>query len=193
VGCGKTTLLSIIGAILAQDQGRCEVLGRDLQQMEADERTRFRGNSIGFVFQLFNLLPSLTAAENVAVPLILGGVPFQSAVERARGLLATVGLEKRVGETPPRLSGGEQQRVAIARALIHNPPLILCDEPTSSLDHETGREMMQILREVARSPERALVVVTHDERIFEFADRLARMDDGRVIETLVQGGGGVAL
>jgi len=191
-GCGKTTLVSIIGAILHQDGGSCEVLGRDLQRMGADERTRFRGASIGFVFQMFNLLPALTAAENVAVPLVVAGTPFKKAVQRARGLLASAGLDARTGEVPARLSGGEQQRVAIARALVHDPRLIICDEPTSNLDHEAGREAMTVLSQTVRNARRALIVVTHDERVVDFADRIARMDDGRVVEQIDQRDGGVA-
>jgi putative ABC transport system ATP-binding protein len=181
-GCGKTTLISVIGGILDRDGGECLVLGHDLQHMETSQRARFRGVSIGFVFQAFNLLPSLTGAENVAVPLLINGLPRSHALARARELLDTVGLGVRTDALPAQLSGGEQQRVAIARALVHRPKLIVCDEPTSNLDRETGHSMMEILQRVARSPDRALVVVTHDERIFEFSDRIARMDDGRIVE-----------
>lgn len=181
-GCGKTTLISVIAGILGRDGGQCLVLGRDLQQMDMSQRARFRGVSIGFVFQAFNLLPSLTGAENVAVPLLINGLPRSHALVRARDLLDTVGLGARTGALPAQLSGGEQQRVAIARALVHGPKLIVCDEPTSNLDRETGHSMMEILQRVARTPDRALIVVTHDERIFEFADRVARMDDGRIVE-----------
>lgn len=179
-GCGKTTLLSIIAAILDRDEGQCEVLGRDVEHMNQKDRVRFRGESIGFVFQVFNLLPSLTALENVAVPLLLNGVPRGNAAETAHSALASVGLGERVNTVPAQLSGGQQQRVAIARALVHNPKLILCDEPTSSLDHKTGQDMMGILRGVAKSPDRALVIVTHDPRILRFADRVAYMDDGKI-------------
>lgn len=181
-GCGKTTLISIIGAILDQDEGVCEVLGQDLRKITQQEKTRFRGLSIGFVFQEFNLLPALTAVENVSVPLLLNGMTRIAAEESARQILASVGLEKRLDALPAQMSGGEKQRVAIARALVHNPRLIICDEPTSNLDHETGRNMMAILRGVAQSPDRSLIVVTHDTRILEFADRIARMDDGKIVE-----------
>jgi len=181
-GCGKTTLISVIAGILDRDGGECAVLGRDLQVMARSERARFRGLRIGFVFQAFNLLPSLTAAENVALPRLINGLPRKRALARATELLVGVGLGARVGALPVQLSGDEQQRVAIARALVHDPKLIFCDEPTSNLDRDTGHRMMEILRGVARSPDRALVVVTHDARIFEFADRIARMEDGRVIE-----------
>ena len=181
-GCGKTTLVSIISAILDQDGGSCEVLGHDLQGMDADARARFRGDNIGFVFQAFNLLPALSALDNVAVPLLLQRCPRADAERRARGLLKSVGLGQRVDALPSKLSGGQQQRVAIGRALVHAPALIVCDEPTSNLDASAGREMMALLRDVACAPQRALVVVTHDERILDFADRIARMEDGRIVE-----------
>jgi putative ABC transport system ATP-binding protein len=179
-GCGKTTLISIVAAILNQDSGKCEVLGRDLQHMGQIERARFRGVSIGFVFQVFNLLPALTAVENVAVPLLINGTSRKHAEE----VLEAVGLSSRVRALPAQLSGGQQQRVAIARALVHDPKVIVCDEPTSSLDHDTGRSIMEVLRGVAKTPDRALIVVTHDTRIFEFADRIARMDDGKIIDVV---------
>jgi len=138
--------------------------------------------NIGFVFQMFNLLPTLTAAENVAVPLLINGVKRREAFERARSMLARVGMGDRTRSLPSQLSGGQQQRVAIARSLLHNPKLIVCDEPTSALDHETGRKVMELMREVAVGPDRAFVVVTHDARIFEFADRIAKMDDGYIVD-----------
>ena len=183
-GCGKTTLISIIAAILDQDSGDCDVLGRDVKGMVQKERTRFRGASIGFVFQLFNLLPALNAVENVAIPLLINGVPRENAEARAKQALEAVHLGERLDALPGKLSGGQQQRVAIARALVHEPKLIVCDEPTSNLDHETGRSVMEILRGVAKSPGRALIVVTHDPRIFEFADRIAHMDDGKIIDVV---------
>lgn len=184
-GCGKTTLISIIGGILKRDAGRCTVLGKDVEDMNIDERACFRGTSIGFVFQAFNLLPALTAAENVAVPLLISGEERKSADRRAKAVLDQVGLLERADALPGQLSGGQQQRVAIARALVHNPKLIICDEPTSSLDHATGHAMMAMLRDVVQAPDRALVVVTHDTRIYEFADRIAHMDDGKIVEVTV--------
>ena len=183
-GCGKTTLISVIAAILGQDAGQCEVLGRDLKSMDQDERTRFRGESIGYVFQMFNLLPALSALENVSVPLLINRLSRQEAESRAEQALEAVGLRTRRDALPTKLSGGQQQRVAIARALVHDPKLIVCDEPTSNLDHVAGHDMMELLREVAKRPDRALIVVTHDPRIFEFADRIARMDDGKIVEVL---------
>lgn len=182
-GSGKTSLISIIATILDQDAGTCEVLGRDLQRMGPIERARFRATSVGFVFQMFNLLPALTTLENVSVPLLINGMPRKQAERRASELLDQVGLGERRKTLPLQLSGGQQQRVAISRALACNPQLIICDEPTSNLDHETGHAMMEILRSRAKSPERAVIVVTHDPRIFGFADRVARMDDGRVIDS----------
>jgi putative ABC transport system ATP-binding protein len=182
-GSGKTTLLSVITAILDPDGGECEVLGRDLLRMPPEERMQFRAAAIGFVFQSFHLLPSLTALENVSVPLLINRVPRLQAEARSRETLRSVDLGERAQARPRQLSGGQQQRVAIARALVHDPQLIVCDEPTSNLDHETGERMMELLRLRAQSPHRALVVVTHDNRILRFADRIARMDDGRVVET----------
>ena len=183
-GCGKTTLISIIAAILEQDSGDCDVLGQDLKAMLQTEKTRFRGASIGFVFQSFNLLPALSAVENVAVPLLINGASWRDAEDRAKEALVEVDLADRLHSLPAQLSGGQQQRVAIARALVHSPKLIVCDEPTSNLDHETGRSVMNVLRGVAKSPDRALIVVTHDPRIFDFADRIAHMDDGKIIDVV---------
>ena len=181
-GCGKTTLISVIAGILDQDQGQCVVFDNDLKAMGGRSKTRFRGQTIGFVFQSFNLLPTLSVAENTAIPLLLNGVGRSRALARAGEMLARVGLGDRITARPSQLSGGQQQRVAIARALIHGPRLIVCDEPTSSLDHETGHKVMQLMRELALADGRALIIVTHDARIFEFADRIARMDDGKVID-----------
>lgn len=181
-GCGKTTLISVIAGILDQDSGQCEVFGNELKDMDQRERAHFRGLSIGFVFQLFNLLPALNAVENVSIPLLINGMARKIAEARAEEVLKTVRLGTRLDALPGKLSGGQQQRVAIARAMVHEPKLIVCDEPTSNLDHVTGRSMMELLRDVAKSPDRALIVVTHDPRIFEFADRIAHMDDGKIIE-----------
>jgi putative ABC transport system ATP-binding protein len=179
-GCGKTTLISVMAGILDQDSGDCRVFEREWIGMPSGEKSDYRGRSVGFVFQAFNLLPALTAAENVSVPLLIQGVPRKEAVERANGVLENVGLGGRTRSLPAQLSGGQQQRVAIARALVHQPKLIVCDEPTSSLDQETGHRVMELLRAVALAPDRALVIVTHDARVFEFADRIAKMNDGRI-------------
>ena len=180
-GCGKTTLISIIAGILDQTEGDCLVFDRDLRAMAVRDKTRFRGDNIGFVFQAYNLIPALTAAENASVPLLLHGGKRSQATESAREVLKQVGFDERMmGSLPSELSGGQQQRVAIARAMVHNPKLIVCDEPTSALDHDNGQRIMELLREVALQGGRALVVVTHDARIFGFADRIAKMDDGRI-------------
>ena len=179
-GSGKTTLISIIAGVLDADGGECLVFDHDFKRMNRHEKTRYRGQSVGFVFQMFNLIPTLSAAENVAVPLLIHGTKRRAAIDRAREILDQVGLGDRTYSLPAELSGGQQQRVAIARAMIHNPKLIVCDEPTSALDHETGHKVMELLREVATGADRALIVVTHDARIFEFADRIAKMDDGHI-------------
>lgn len=181
-GCGKTTLISIIAAVLDQDSGTCLVLDQDVKYLKPSERAHFRGTSIGFVFQAFNLLPALNLLENVAVPLLINGVSRLEAEVRAGELLDRVGLSERKRSVPAQLSGGQQQRVAIARALACEPKLIVCDEPTSSLDHQTGHSMMQILRDEVTAPDRAVIVVTHDTRILEFADRVAHMEDGKILD-----------
>jgi putative ABC transport system ATP-binding protein len=179
-GCGKTTLISIIAGILDHDGGDCIVFDRDYRAMRGRERIAWRGANIGFVFQSFNLIPTLTTTENVAIPLLLNHVPGRAAYARAAEALITVGLQEKLRKLPAELSGGQQQRVAIARAMVHEPRLIVCDEPTSALDHETGHHIMELLRQKTLGPDRSLLIVTHDARIFEFADRIARMDDGRI-------------
>jgi len=179
-GCGKTTLLSVLAGTLQADAGRFTVFGDDVQAMTDGARTRWRSRNVGFVFQSYNLIPTLTAAENVAIPCLLLGRPRREALARARDALAGVGLAERATSRPGELSGGQQQRVAIARALVHEPRLVVCDEPTAALDHGTGQRVMELLRGVARQRDRSLLVVTHDARIFPFADRIAHMDDGRV-------------
>jgi len=179
-GCGKTTLISVVAGILDQDDGECLVFGQDVNHLGQRDRTRYRGQHIGFVFQALNLLPTLTAAENVAVPLLINGVGRHEALTRAQETLLRVGLSERMQALPAQLSGGQQQRVAIARALVHDPQLIVCDEPTSALDADTGYKVLELLRAVALDASRVLIIVTHDARIFAFADRIAMMDDGRI-------------
>jgi putative ABC transport system ATP-binding protein len=180
-GCGKTTLLSAIAGILDCDEGSIEIFGEAVTSMRDSEKTRFRARQIGFVFQQYNLLPALTSAENAAIPLVIAGWSRNRAVQRAREVLAALGMGKKTESLPTQLSGGQQQRVAIARALVHEPSLIVCDEPTAALDHETGHTVMELLRQAAVRPGRAVIVVTHDSRVFEFGDRIAHMDDGRII------------
>jgi len=179
-GCGKTTLISVIAGLLDPTDGTVEVLGERPGEFAAQDQILFRRENLGFVFQQFNLLPALTAAENVAVPLFVAGWNRREAVEKAAHLLSTLGMGDRSHARPAQLSGGQQQRVAIARALIHEPRLILCDEPTSALDAKSGMKVMELLCEVAVRPERAVIVVTHDSRVFEFADMIAHMEDGRI-------------
>ncbi len=180
-GSGKTTLLSVIAGLLDSTCGEVEVLGEKVEKLPGKERILFRRKQLGFVFQQYNLLPALTAAENVAVPLMAAGVKTRDAVQKGAELLETLRMGSRVNALPSQLSGGEQQRVAIARALIHGPRLIVCDEPTAALDAETGQTVMQLLSEAAVRPDRAVLVVTHDSRIFGFADRKAFMDDGKIV------------
>lgn len=177
-GCGKTTLLSVICGTLKHEGGELEVLGESLAAMRASRLTSFRGRNIGFVFQQFNLIPTWTSLENVSVPLLLNGASRAEAEAAARSLLEEVGLGDRTGAYPAQLSGGQQQRVAIARALVHQPRILVCDEPTAALDAGTGRRVLELLKRTACGPDRCVIVVTHDSRIFSFADRIAEMDDG---------------
>ncbi len=185
-GCGKTTLISIIAGLLNSTAGETQVLGQSLTDLRGGRLTKFRAANIGFIFQQYNLLPALTAAENASVPLIINGVPRGKAVAKARETLASVGLGEKANAYPTQLSGGQQQRVAIARALIHEPRLLVCDEPTAALDAHSGQTVMQLLARVAVQPNRAVIVVTHDNRIFNFGDRIVQMSDGRVTESTVR-------
>ncbi len=179
-GCGKTTLISVMAGILDPTDGTCRILGQDMTALASRPRAAFRARNIGFVFQAYNLNPALTAAENVSVPLRICGAPVREAMRRAEAALDLVGLGDKTESAPGDLSGGQQQRVAIARALVHEPQLIVCDEPTSALDHANGQRVMELLRRVGTVDGRALVIVTHDARIFDFSDRIAELDDGRV-------------
>ncbi len=181
-GCGKTTLLSVIAGILDAESGEVSIFGNEITTMSDRAKTRFRARHIGFVFQQYNLLPALTAAENAAIPLVIAGESKFQAVRRATQVLQSIGMGKKVKSLPAQLSGGQMQRVAIARALVHDPSLLVCDEPTAALDHETGLTVMELLRESAVRPDRAVVIVTHDNRVFQFGERIAHMDDGRVVE-----------
>jgi putative ABC transport system ATP-binding protein len=180
-GGGKTTLLSAIAGILDIDEGGIDVLGVPISTLPAGKRTTFRGQTMGFIYQQFNLLPALTAAENVAIPLLIQKVGRTEALRRSRAILDRVGLGDRVEFLPKNLSGGQQQRVAIARALVNEPRLLICDEPTAALDGPNGQKVMQLLREVGRTPDRCVIVVTHDSRIFHFGDRMATLIDGRIV------------
>lgn len=184
-GCGKTTLLSVIAGLLNPTEGSISVLNQDMRVLNGGAGVEFRRSNLGFVFQQYNLLPALTAAENAAVPLLAAGMPRSKAVAKSSEVLAELGLGAKLQLKPSQLSGGQQQRVALARALVHSPRLIVCDEPTAALDHETGHNVMDLLKRVAVRDDRAVVVVTHDSRVFGFGDRIAYMDDGRVVKTEV--------
>jgi putative ABC transport system ATP-binding protein len=181
-GSGKTTLISIISGILTQSEGECLVSNLNLNQMPDEEKVHYRGKYIGFVFQLFNLIPTLTCRENVSIPLILNRVDKKTALKRSEELLSRLGIPDKVHNLPTELSGGQQQRVAIARSIIHDPELVVCDEPTSFLDHDTGKMIMELLRDIVKQKGATLIVVTHDVRIVPFADRIVNIEDGRVAE-----------
>jgi len=181
-GCGKTTLISILAGTLDPTSGDVAVLGMDLKRLSKREKAAFRAKNVGFVFQQFNLLPALTAVENVAVPLVINGYSKAAAVARATDVLKSVGLGDRTESLPSQLSGGQQQRVAIARALVHQPRLLVADEPTSAIDARTGQAVMELIRKVALQPDRVAVVVTHDARVFGFGDRIVTLEDGRVAQ-----------
>jgi putative ABC transport system ATP-binding protein len=192
-GCGKTTLLSVIAGILRPTSGSVVALGTELTKLNSWRRTAFRRQNVGFVFQQFNLLPALTATENAAVPLVIQGYSKRAALAQSNELLTKMGMGERLHNLPGNLSGGQQQRVAIARALVHHPHLLVCDEPTSALDAKTGHTILELLRSIAIEGDRAVIIVTHDSRIFEFADTLARMDDGHIVSIERQAKGGRAL
>lgn len=180
-GSGKTTLLSIMGCILGATSGSVKISGREVTQLSEKELPQIRLQHIGFVFQGFNLFPTLTVGENVELSLDLKGVRGEKARSEARRLLEQVGLAEKYDTFPSDISGGQKQRVAIARALAGSPDLILADEPTAALDLQTGRNVMLMMRELAHKHERAVVVVTHDSRVLEFGDRIVRMEDGRIV------------
>ena len=181
-GSGKTTLLSIIGGVLSPSTGSVKVFDTELTILSDREKSLLRAKKIGFMFQEYHLLPNLTAAENVAVPLLIIGEPWDEALEKAKKYLADVGLEARAAHSVNQLSTGEKQRVAFARALVHEPQLLICDEPTAALDTETGVHVMKLMRERALASNRSLVVVTHDNRIVPYADRIAYLLDGRLTD-----------
>lgn len=182
-GSGKSTLLHLLGALDSPTTGRVLFLGRDLQSISDRERSLLRRNRIGFIFQFFNLLPTLTAVENVALPLLLGGQPRRRACERGLALLEEVGLYERANHFPEELSGGEMQRVAVARALVTDPEVVLCDEPTGNLDSANSKEILSHLRRIPRAGRRAVVMVTHDSHAATYGDRLVTIRDGLLAPT----------
>lgn len=186
-GCGKTTLISVIGGILTCDAGEVGVLGEELRRLGSRRLANFRLRNLGFIFQQFNLLPSLSAAENASLPLVASGVATRKAEKAAETMLDRLGMSEHTRKMPAQLSGGQQQRVAIARALVHEPKLVICDEPTASLDAASGHTAMELLRDVALDGGRSVIVVTHDNRIFDFADVIHRMADGVIHEIEQQG------
>ena len=179
-GSGKSSLLHVVGAMDRPSSGQLRVAGQDLSSLPEAALTRFRRQTVGFVFQAFNLIPNLTALENVMLPMEFNGMPATERGARARRLLDRVGLGKRVTHKPRELSGGEQQRVAIARALANDPRLVLADEPTGNLDSTTGQVIYELLKEIAR--ERTVVVVTHAEVLAQMADRVVHIKDGRLVQ-----------
>ncbi|HUK02364.1 MAG TPA: ABC transporter ATP-binding protein [Steroidobacteraceae bacterium] len=179
-GSGKTTMLSMISGILRPNSGSVRVEDADIWSLSSDALAEFRLKRIGFVFQDYHLFPRLTTAENVAIPLILQHREWNDAVKEAERNLEIVGLANRAQLPPVKLSGGEQQRVAIARAIVSRPDILILDEPTASLDGDTGRNIVRFVREQLLTDQRCIVIVTHDARIYEFADRIMRMEDGRV-------------
>jgi putative ABC transport system ATP-binding protein len=177
-GSGKTTMLSMISGILRPNSGTVSIEGTDIWSIADDQLAEFRLHKIGFVFQDYHLFPHLTTAENAAIPLILQHRPWDEALSEAEHDLDVVGLRSRASLPPVKLSGGEQQRVAIARAIVSRPDILVLDEPTASLDGETGRNIVQFVREHILTAQRCIVIVTHDSRIYEFADRIMKMEDG---------------
>ena len=181
-GSGKTTLLSIISGILRPDTGTVHVEDVDVWGLKENALADFRLNKIGFVFQDFHLFPNLTTVENVAIPLVLKRHDWNDSIKEATKFLDVVGLSNRAQLSPTRLSGGEQQRVAIARALASGPDLMIFDEPTASLDGDTGKKIVDLVKHHVLTEHRCIVVVTHDDRIYEFADRILHMEDGRLLD-----------
>ncbi|MEC9109002.1 MAG: ABC transporter ATP-binding protein [Pseudomonadota bacterium] len=179
-GSGKTTLISIMCGILWPTQGEVKVFGTDIYELADSDLVEFRLQNIGFIFQQYNLIPSIDAANNAAVPLIAQGMDRLEARERAVAMLEKLNIGDQADKLPRQLSGGQQQRVAIARALVHEPRLVVCDEPTAALDASSGRRVMDLLRDVAVAEDRACIIVTHDNRIFDLADRILVLEDGRI-------------
>lgn len=182
-GSGKTTLISIISGILTQDSGECLINGTDINRLPDIDRTAFRGHNIGFVFQSLNLVPTLTAEENISIPLIILGADKSQTLEKAKVLLSELGMADKVGKYPAQLSGGQKQRVAIGRAMIHDPALIICDEPTSFLDYKSGHKIMELLKGMITKRDSTLIIVTHDPRIEGFADKIDYLEDGKFVKT----------
>jgi ABC-type lipoprotein export system ATPase subunit len=181
-GSGKSTLLYLLGGLDRPSEGQVSVAGRRLDSMSSDDLAQFRRETVGFIFQAFHLIPTMTALQNVALPGVFAGLPRDQREQRATWLLGLMGLRQRMHHKPSQLSGGQQQRVAIARALFNNPPVIMADEPTGALDSKTGQAVMHVLRRMCSTLGKTVIVVTHDPAIARYADRMLLLKDGRVIE-----------
>jgi ABC-type lipoprotein export system ATPase subunit len=181
-GSGKSTLLYMMGGLDHPTQGEIVIAGQDITRLSGEELARFRRDTIGFIFQAFHLVPSMTALENVALPGIFAGLPRDVRERRGIKLLAALGMEDRLDHKPSQLSGGQQQRVAIARALFNNPPIIMADEPTGALDSKTGQTVMNLLRWLCTKQGKTVIVVTHDPNVARYSDRMLQLKDGRIIE-----------
>ena len=182
-GSGKTTLVSIMAGILTQSSGECLIDNISLSQLSDREKTLYRGKNIGFVFQAFNLIPTLTCEENISVPLIILGAAKELALEKAKQLMVDMEMGDKIGKLPTELSGGQQQRIAIARALVHDPMIVVCDEPTSFLDMHSGQKIMELLKVLVEQKGITLVVITHDPRIVQYAHQIDYIEDGLINKT----------
>ncbi len=180
-GSGKSTLLNMIGCLDIPTKGKVFLKGKDVSKLTEDELSQFRGKTIGFVFQEFNLLAHLTAIENVMLPMVFQGKPLEQRKKRAEKLLISVGLEKRINHQPAELSGGERQRVAIARAFANDPELVIADEPTGNLDSVTGKKIMEVLKTFHKKEKKTIVVVTHDPNIADYSENIFNIKDGEII------------
>jgi putative ABC transport system ATP-binding protein len=187
-GSGKCTLLNMIGCLDSPSQGKVVLKGKDTSLLSEDQLSHLRGKTIGFIFQEFNLLPNLNALENVMLPMIFQGIPIEERKKRAKDLLISVGLEKRIFHQPAELSGGERQRVAIARAFANNPELVIADEPTGNLDSTTGKKIMEILTDFHKKERKTIVVVTHDPHIADYSEQIVNIKDGEIIVNHKQAG-----
>ncbi len=181
-GSGKSTLLHLLGGLDTPTSGNINVFGRRLEKLTSNQRAAFRGETIGFIFQAFHLIPTLNALENVALPGVFSGIDKSRRDARAAQLLKALGMSDRMDHRPNQLSGGQQQRVAIARALFNDPPIIMADEPTGALDSKTGHIVMKMLRHLCTHKQKTIIVVTHDSGIAEYADRLVHLRDGHIVD-----------
>ena len=180
-GSGKSTLLNMIGCLDVPTKGKVLLNGKDVSKLTEDQLSQLRGKTIGFVFQTFNLMPHLTALENVMLPMVFQGKSLEQRKKRAKQLLMSVGLEKRINHQPDELSGGERQRVAIARAFANNPEIVIADEPTGNLDSVTGKKIMQLLKQFHKKEKKTIIVVTHDPNIADYSEEIFYIKDGETI------------